>query len=267
MGRPHRELSKEEYAILFNQVNGVCPLCQAKLAYQKLDKTKHCKNIAHIYPLNPTEKEIKTYGCLPRLSEDIDSIDNMIMLCPNCHNKYDSVPTETDYMKLYNLKREMISTDEIRNTSYHNEIHEEIRWVIDKLYEEGSDRIPLEYEAVKINDKLGNSFDTIILRSIKDNVIDYYLYIRQVFAEREKRGPAIFDLIASQIRTTYLCMKNESISKEQTYEKMCEWFEVKTGCNVEISKVMISFFIQNCEVFDVPKQDHPYTGEHISNND
>lgn len=253
MGRPHRSITKQEYAVLYNQVNGLCPLCHSIIEYMKNGQLKHCENVAHIFPLNPTIDELTAYGGLPRLSNDVDSIDNLILLCPNCHTKYDSVPTKEDYLRLFNLKKEMIEVDSIRNTSFHYEIDDEIRSVIDRLYEMESEKIPLQYDAVKVDQKLGSDFDCFMRQKITDDIVDYYPLIRQLFAEKEKEGLAIFELIASQIRTTYLQMRSQTLSKELIFSKMCEWFSEKTGSNATVSKIMIAFFIQDCEVFDVSK--------------
>ena len=104
MGIDHVKLSEQDYASLFNQVNGLCPKCGVALSFQKEGKRRHCKNIAHIYPLNSTEEQKHVFGNLPRLSDDLNSIDNLILLCPNCHAKYDSVPSSAEYLEMYSIK-------------------------------------------------------------------------------------------------------------------------------------------------------------------
>lgn len=57
MSNDRKKISPIEQSTLYNQVNGICPLCQKSLSYTKEGKLRKLFEIAHIYPLNPTDDE------------------------------------------------------------------------------------------------------------------------------------------------------------------------------------------------------------------
>ena len=43
--------------------------------------------VAHIYPANPLSSEVEILADEERLSEDVNSLDNVIAVCRICHKK------------------------------------------------------------------------------------------------------------------------------------------------------------------------------------
>lgn len=52
------------------------------------NKPTKCYEIAHIYPLNPTPSQAVALVGYP-VPPDINTLDNLIALCPTCHTRYD----------------------------------------------------------------------------------------------------------------------------------------------------------------------------------
>ncbi len=66
-------------------MQGACPLCSRNLVIKKGGKTVRVFDVAHIYPLNATEREKKILENEEVLEVDIDSEPNFIALCKECH--------------------------------------------------------------------------------------------------------------------------------------------------------------------------------------
>lgn len=65
-----------------------------------------------------------------------------------------------------------------------------------------------------------------------------------------------FDIISGQIKCFYLKVRTMSSNQEVIYYRLAEWLNsiTKKG-SLEACKVIVAFFIQNCEVFSsAPKQ-------------
>lgn len=151
--------------LLFNQVNGICPLCAEPLLYCKDSSSQHKKNyeLAHIYPLNPTAEEVELLKDEPKLSQDVNSLDNFIPLCPKCHNRFDNPRTVSEYRILYSLKQRLIAEERSKNMFYQYTIAEEIQKIVLALTQSdlSNSLEPLDLTALRIEQKLEKDFSPI----------------------------------------------------------------------------------------------------------
>ena len=104
-GNARRAYSEAEAVALVSQVDGHCPLCDAALFNKKNSRTFKVYELAHIYPLNPSPAEIAELAASPRLHEDVNDPDNIIPLCPRCHEIFDKPRTAKEYAELYQVKQ------------------------------------------------------------------------------------------------------------------------------------------------------------------
>ena len=107
MGQKRVKCSPTESEYLFSQVGGICPVCSLSLTYEKIGRLQKQYEIAHIYPLNPTDEEVELLKNEERLSDDVNSIDNLIPLCPGCHNRFDKPRTIEEYRALLTVKKQL----------------------------------------------------------------------------------------------------------------------------------------------------------------
>lgn len=245
-----KKYTDAENRLLFNQVNGICPLCTHPLSYIKNNKIGKSYQIAHIYPLNPTLEEQDLLKDEPQLSEDVNSLDNVIPLCLNCHEKFDNPRTVDEYRLLYNIKKKLIEEEKLRNTFHTYTIEEEIISIIDSLNKELGEEVEhLEYKVLKIDIKLRDSGNYLLKKDIKNDVTEYYLFIKNLFAEKDKTFD-IFDMVAGQIKGYYKKTAKITNNPDIIFQNMVDWLhsKVKTESR-EACRIVISFFVQNCEVF------------------
>lgn len=237
--------------ILYDQVDGICPLCAKQLLYDKSKKEK-LYEIAHIYPLNPTESELKTLQNEEILSTDLNHIDNLILLCPTCHTKFDKPRTVTEYRKLVALKKRLIHKNKVYGQFNSYKIEEEINKVLEMLVSEvpsDSEETKLKYDALKVSEKADETLTALTKRDIEKDVVDYYLVIKQKFIDLNKERPGSFDLLSSQVKAFYTELKISGISQEDIFDGVIEWFNKKTNNYSRIAcRIIASFFVQNCEV-------------------
>lgn len=173
MSNARRDYTEAEQRILYNQVKGICPLCADKLQYKKNKKTQKKYQIAHIYPLNPTNEEAKLLESMPRLSSDVNDLDNVIPLCLNCHEQFDKPRTAEEYMNLYHIKRELVETDKIMGTYSSYTIEDEIVEILKTLNSDLGEQIEkLDYNALKVDEKIDKTMNYLLKKRIKDDISD-----------------------------------------------------------------------------------------------
>ncbi|MBW5827531.1 HNH endonuclease [Yersinia kristensenii] len=106
-----------EHSILFGETGGSCPLCALPMMFKKAS-SKHPSigyEIAHIYPLNPNSSQAKALG-KQTVPDDINSLENVILLCPTCHTKFDKDFKIEEYFKLLDIKNGYLSEAKARLT-------------------------------------------------------------------------------------------------------------------------------------------------------
>ncbi len=257
MSNGRKTFSLIEQSTLYNQVNGICPLCQKSLSYMKEGKLQKLFEIAHIYPLNPTDNEKVILKNEPILyKDDVNDLDNLIALCPNCHTQLDKPTSLDSYRKLYQLKTKLIEEDKIRNIYSSYDIEKDIVSIINSMNSNLFDYSEIiDYRLIKVTDKIKPE-NKFLIHRVKDDVASYYLLIRKLFADLDRsNNSTTFDSIASQIKSFYLKVKTITSDQEQIYNHIATWLYDKNKIgSIEAYKIIVSFFVQNCEVFsDVSK--------------
>ncbi|MCM3732353.1 HNH endonuclease [Fictibacillus nanhaiensis] len=247
-----KNLSANENIFLFSEVEGMCPLCTKTLMYEKNGKKMKIFEGAHIYPLHPTPTEKKLLMNEERLHEDVNNLDNIIALCRDCHKKFDNPRTADEYRKLVKMKKLLISRTHARAGYSDFQIELEIKHIILALVDETDDtnESPLSMNALKLNTKANKTLSKLTKRKIRNEITDYYFFIQKQFMQLDKQYPKSFDRIATQVKSFYLNISKTETSQENIYEQLTEWLSKKTENSSTVScAIVISFFIQNCEVF------------------
>ncbi|MEC1680332.1 HNH endonuclease signature motif containing protein [Bacillus mojavensis] len=247
-----RKLSPHENAILLAEVENMCPFDAKPLMYEKNGRNFKLWEGAHIYPLNPTKEEIEILKDEERMHEDVNNIRNFIALCGDCHKKFDNPRTVEEYRLLLSIKKNILSKSETRSKYADYQIEKEIKEVIQALVE-GSDEasfIPLNLDALKLDNKADNTLSRITKNRIRNEITENYLYVQQQFSEIDSQYPKSFNAIASQVKSFHDTLSRTETSQEVIYEQLTEWLYKKTGnSSIGACGIIISFFIQNCEVF------------------
>ena len=104
-----------------------------------------------------------------------------------------------------------------------------------------------KYKSLKIDNKIEDKY-SLLKRKIKHYVSEYYLFIEEQLRnldEKEKK----FKIIANQINTAYLSCCTED--KDDVFNNIVNWLNSKdVTLNYDACVIVVSFFVQNCEVFD-----------------
>ncbi|MDR4888840.1 HNH endonuclease signature motif containing protein [Fredinandcohnia sp. QZ13] len=247
-----RNLTPHENAILLAEVENMCPFCTKPLMYEKKGRNYKLWEGAHIYPLNPIKDEIELLKDEERLHDDVNNIRNFIALCGDCHKKFDNPRTIEEYRLLLNIKKNILSKSETRAKYVDYQIESEIKEVIKMLVEEfnESELKPLEMKALKLDEKANETLTRITKMRIRNEITEYYYYIKEQFAQLDSSYPRSFNAIASQVSAFYNSLSRIESSQEVIYGQLTEWLSKKTGnSNLGACGIIISFFVQNCEVF------------------
>lgn len=234
------------------EVDGLCPLCGDYLLKNKNSRMKKNYEIAHIYPNSPNEHQLSELKGLERLGESCEDFDNKIALCQKCHDDYDTYTTKTEYLHLLELKKTLLLNNKSKATLSRYDVEPEIESILDELHSielNKLDDFELNYKVLKVSQKIEDDY-MILRKKIEYNVCLYYGYIREYLRYLESNNDINFELLATSIRLAFLKSSDEN-SKSDIFNNLVNWLISKTtNKSRESCEIVISFFVQNCEVFD-----------------
>ena|SRR5699024_5795109 len=127
------------------------------------------------------------------------------------------------------------------------QLEEEIRTILAALQNpQDLENLPqLEYTALRIDEKIS---DGLLRYEVRNHVVQFYRFIETTFSEKTDN----FDEIAASIKKASRKLEAAGLSQKEVIEQLSEWVRKQTRMDLGGSlacHIMVSFFIQNCEVF------------------
>lgn len=243
--------NEAELRLFLREVDYYCPLCGKELQSLKQKKISEKQfQIAHIYPNRPTQEQWNFFEGLERLGESTESFENKIALCKVCHGTQDFRTTKEDYLKLVGIKKAFLKKTALHDATLTLGLEKEIETVVSNVFKLEDDEVAeLSFIAVPISKKF-YSDEYLLKTKVSGYISNYYTYIRELFKNWENNNIFNFTILSGQIKACFVKMDNLGATKYEIFERMVDWVHNKTlKISREACEAVISFFIQNCEVF------------------
>ncbi len=176
-------------------------------------------------------------------------------MCLVCHGRFDKPRTVPEYRELVSVKKTLQKQAEERELWYEYNLESDIRQIIETLsnLEETDDecKSQFSYDVRKVDQKTDASLSNLTKQKIKTNVRYYFNEVRKTFAAVDSEKLNTANIIASQVKIYYLKQKQKKFSQQEIYDNCVKWIDAKTKHrSSDACEIIVSFFIQNCEVFD-----------------
>ncbi|WP_412759293.1 ABC-three component system protein [Niallia taxi] len=165
---------------------------------------------------------------------------------------YDDNKTKHEYLRLIETKKKLLNLANARVSASHQDIEDEIILVIDALSTTNQrtlKRIELETKALKVSRKIDDNHK-ILRYKVETYVCIYFNFIKETFRNLEASGQINFNIIASEIKTSFLKCEREITNKSDIFASLVNWLHSRvSNSSYEACEVIVSYFVQNCEVF------------------
>ena len=227
--------------------------CDTELIYDITDGKSLLGNIAHIESLNENG---------PRFNENLtikqrNAEDNLIVLCPTCHEKVDSDPKKytVDYLK--NMKEDHIKNMRLVKENYSinfdfddlyyaskNIISNKIELPIDKIIDKE------DFTLADIDYKLNRNDLTSIT---KNNIISGLVQqkaIEDFFVFMSKENESFYDLIKNSLQSSYESLKQKYHGDFLFLAIYNNFKEGLTENQQNACLAIIVYFFTICELFE-----------------
>lgn len=247
---PWAPVEEEDFALL-NECGNKCPLCKAKLT--EIKKGVPLKKFERVYilPLNLDAAERAEFESLEEAPDDINGLDNQILLCNGCAELYQIKTEPKEYADLMQKKRALAYIAEIDSEAYEISVERGIEHILDAL--SGLASIPpkedkTKWKAFRVDKKIPDN--TMLQDMVTEFVLKYYRYIEKQYKQREREGKLRFRKVKNEISQCFEIYDEAELSQKEIFDRIVEWLKEKTNCDDQVACIaMVSFFVQNCEVF------------------
>lgn len=246
-----RKPTPQEEQLFLKEVDFACPLCGKDLRNHKQLKKNKLYEIAHIYPNSPTIDQYITLRGVEKLGKNSEAFENKIALCKDCHDNQDYHTSKADYEKLLNIKKDCLIKTRLLEATFQTDLEKDIADIIEHIT-----NIDEEIEA-ELNDLpvyVKNKFhphERILKARVTSFITQYYPYVRDLFRNLNGKNDFNFRALCLRIKSCYVKLAGITDNKEYIFNAMVDMLIKKTGSkSTTACEIIISFFIQNCEVFD-----------------
>lgn len=240
-----------ELRLHLKEVNYRCPLCGKEIQYRGQKKpTQKLFQIAHIYPNSPTIEQYENFKGLRRLGADSESFENKIALCLECHPTQDYHTTAEEYTKLLEIKERYLTETELEASFRNLNLEDQVESILQSLSSVTDEELAeLSFEPKLLANKFYSN-EGAIKRKIRNYILEYYLFIRDVLKEMDGKNGFHQNILAEQIRSCFIKMHDKTQDKELIFRYLVQWIKARTQSTSDVAcEIVVSFFVQNCEVF------------------
>ena len=166
------------------------------------------------------------------------------------HTTQDYHTSLKDYVKLLEIKKKCLRATALHDATQTLGLESEIEMVVKGICNIGIEEYSeLNFNAVNIANKFTTS-EYLLKTKISAYIFNYFTYIRDLFTEMDGKNGFMFGILCSQIRCAFLKMNETGASKNEIFDSLVDWINNKTHTvSKEACEAVVSFFVQNCEVF------------------
>lgn len=238
---------------LFEEVDQRCPICNTPLYKKLADRTRYFFSITKIYPeVIPSSRE-SDFNTLHAKPSNPDDRINKICLCNYCSANYQFNPTTDTYDYLFKFKQRAIKNKGI-NAAASTVLDDEIKKILGSLKEcdtEADSFKKLRMKPLKVINKIKPD-NRLLIKAIKDDNDAYYNYIKENLSQLDGYKNS-FRKIAYEVGDCFLHLMEVTDDQDEIYNGLIQWIldtQMLPESYRNAAHIVISFFVQNCEVFD-----------------
>lgn len=180
-----------------------------------------------------------------------DNVSNLIAMCPTCHAAYSMDTSKKRQREIAAVKNtlntHMQSIHLIDDLPIEHGIVGVVKR-IKKLNEKDFETAKLDPKEIK--QKLSMAEDAPIYFVVNAYVTTYFRSIKAIMINLDKAGEIDFEEIQDQMHAIYRRLKKTKKTKIEIFNEIVEKVKRVTLSESVYCQIVVSYFIQSCEVFD-----------------
>jgi len=220
---------------LINEANHVCPFpgCGRSLVVTKAGKATNLYNV----------------GLIDK--KKAPAVDNLLALCPRCYATYSIDESTKACKELIGVKKILVGHQQNIQLLDDLPLEKGIVGVVSKVKNlKEKDLADASLDPKEIKQKLNPSDNMALYITVNTYVTTYYVRLRTIMMNADKRGEIDYDEVQDQMHAIYKRLKKAKKSNVEIFNEIAQKIH-KVSLQEDIyCQIVVSYFIQSCEVFD-----------------
>lgn len=178
-------------------------------------------------------------------------VDNLLAFCPQCHATYSMDLNPALARDLGRIKKILIASNQSSLLLEPMPLEKGIIGVIRKVKKLGEKGLlDASLDPKEIRDKIDPATYFALYRTVKTYVDTYYVTLKKIITNADKRGEIDYDAVQDQMKAIYKRLKKAGKNHLEIFETITEKVH-KISLQEEVyCQIVVAFFIAKCEVFD-----------------
>ena len=183
--------------------------------------------------------------------EDPEDPDNLIAMCPECCAKYKVMRNKESIERVRERKKKLLENYEDQTLVADAHVQEGVRKVIEMIPSMRVDpNVDLNYSPVTLMEKIEPN-NVLLFVKARGHVNVYVNDVKEAFQNMSREGKLRYEPFCRLVRMTYENLRDKGYDQNRIYSELTKWLCNETKEEWGACEVVISYFIQECEVFDV----------------
>lgn len=220
---------------LYEECDGFCPFpgCGKQLSAVADSK------VSRVYEISLVDKTKKV------------TTDNLIALCPMCHATYQMDDSKAKTKELANVKALLITHGQSARLLEGIALEKGIVGVLRRLADlKEKAFFKAELDPKELTKKVNPTDNYILYLTVKNNVTTYFLKIRELMTNLDRRGLIDYEALQDQMKAIYKRLKKSHLSQMEIFREITEKLHRTSLQDDVYCQIVVCYFIQSCEVFD-----------------
>ena len=220
---------------LYEECDGFCPFpgCGKQLSAVADSK------VSRVYEISLVDKMKKV------------TTDNLIALCPMCHATYQMDDSKAKTKELANVKALLITHGQSARLLDGIALEKGIVGVLRRLADlKEKAFFKAELDPKELTKKVNPTDNYILYLTVKNNVTTYFLKIREIMTNLDRRGLIDYEALQDQMKAIYKRLKKSHLSQMEIFREITEKLHRTSLQDDVYCQIVVCYFIQSCEVFD-----------------
>lgn len=178
-------------------------------------------------------------------------ITNLIALCPECYSIYSIDNDKNREQELRAVKQMLLAQKSSSQLIDSLPLEKGIASVISRIKKLNEKQLEdAVFDPKEIREKLDPAEGYILYKTISDYVSTYFLRIKEIMTNLDKRGEIDYEEIQDQMKAIYRRLKKTKNSPEVVFNQIVEKVHHVTLQENLYCQIVVAYFVQSCEVFD-----------------
>lgn len=180
------------------------------------------------------------------------TIDNLLAVCPQCQATYTLDENNKKLMKeLKGIKSVLSDHQQSVDMLESLNLDKGITNVIKKAAKLGEkDLKDSSLDPKEIKQKMSPTEDAALYYTVNGYVTVYFRKIKEIMTNLDKRGEIDYEEVQNQMHAIYLRLKKKKKSRIEIFNEIADKIHRVTLQDDIYCKIVVSYFVQSCEVFD-----------------